>query len=201
MLEMINKKWDSLKRRIFIMSCMVVLVGVIFMGSVAYLQKISGLGNQFEIGKTDIMVEEFFDDSKTRKTDIRLVNEGNTAVYMRAKLLIYYVDVDNNVLDDIPKEGIDYTIEEGSSDWIKKEDIYYYKAPVEPYSNDGSIGKTTNIITCIDDLMPNDNKYLVVDVIGESIQATPLSAVKEAWEVTINNETGHIENISVKEEG
>lgn len=191
-----NKKKNSLNRKIFIASCSVVILGVMFLGSVAYLQHISSIGNQFDMGNTDIKVEEIFNTAKAQKTDVYLTNEGNTPVYMRAKVLFYYVDSEGNVLDIVPKEGTDYTLEQGTSDWIKKDDVYYYKTPVAPLSTDGATGKTTNLINRINDLIPNDNKYLVVDILGQSIQASPSFVVKETWHVTINEENGYIESIS-----
>ena len=98
MRKMIHERKRSLKRKIFIMSCIVIVLSVMFLGSVAYLQRISMVENQFEIGETTIKVEENFNEAKTQKTDIYLVNEGNISAYMRAKVLLYYVDVENNIL-------------------------------------------------------------------------------------------------------
>ena len=181
---MMKKKKNSLKLKIFITSCAVVLLSITFLGSVAYLQGISGLNNEFVVGKTDIKVEEIFNEAKAQKSDIRLTNTGNTPVYMRAKVLIYYVDDEGNVLGIVPKEGVDYTREPGTEDWMKKDNIYYYSKPVDPYSTGGVTGETTNLVNCINDLIPDDDKYLVVDVLGQSVQANPISAVKDAWNVT-----------------
>ena len=182
--KLINIKREFLIRGIFITSFTVILLGIMFLGSIAYLQRISGLDNRFVIGKTDINVEEIFNDAKTQKSDIRLTNTGNTPVYMRAKVLIYYVDDEGNVLGIVPKEGVDYTMEPGTEDWMKKDNIYYYSKPVDPYSTGGVTGETTNLVNCINDLIPDDDKYLVVDVLGQSVQANPISAVKDAWNVT-----------------
>ena len=182
-----NTKKHSLIREIFITSCTVVLLGTMLLGSAAYLQKISGINNEFGVAKTDIKVEESFDETKAQKSDVRLINTGNTPVYMRAKVLIYYIDDEGNVLGIVPKEGIDYIIESGSSDWIKKDDIFYYNSPVEPssvHSTNCTTGETTNLINHIRDLIPEDDKYLVIDVLGQSIQANPATAVEEAWNIT-----------------
>lgn len=187
-----KKNKSFLGRKLFVILCVVCVLGLTIVGTIAYLQKNSSLVNTFEKGNTEIEVKETFNEEKTEKTNVYLKNEGNTSVYVRAKVLIYYEDAEGNVLDLVPAEGTDYEKVQGSDDWIESEGIYYYKFPVGPSSEDG---QTTNLISKIKDLKPDDDKYLVVNILGQSVQAAPVSAVESIWNVTVD-ENGNITGIN-----
>lgn len=187
-----KKNKSFLGRKLFVILCVVCVLGLTIVGTIAYLQKNSSLVNTFEKGNTEIEVKETFNEEKTEKTNVYLKNEGNTSVYVRAKVLIYYEDAEGNVLDLVPTEGTDYEKVQGSDDWIESEGIYYYKFPVGPSSENG---QTTSLISKIKDLKPDDDKYLVVNILGQSVQAAPVSAVESIWNVTVD-ENGNITGIN-----
>lgn len=187
-----KKNKSFLGRKLFVILCVVCVLGLTIVGTIAYLQKNSSLVNTFEKGNTEIEVKETFNEEKTEKTNVYLKNEGNTSVYVRAKVLIYYEDAEGNVLDLVPAEGTDYEKVQGSDDWIESEGIYYYKFPVGPSSENG---QTTSLISKIKDLKPDDDKYLVVNILGQSVQAAPVSAVESIWNVTVD-ENGNITGIN-----
>lgn len=135
--------------------------------------------NTFKAAKSDIKIDENVENGE--KSSIQVVNTGTATSYVRAKLVMNWVDESGNVVSggSLPKVTLN------EPDWFVKDDIYYYTKPV------AQDGKTTNLLqagTSIAELAEKPaGCHLEVTVLAESIQAAPSTAVEGAWAVTVVN--------------
>lgn len=130
--------------------------------------------NTFTAATSGTKIEEELTDNQ--KTSIQVRNTGTATSYVRAKLVMNWVDDDNNV----SATPVNIT-PEITDNWFRGSDgNYYYKTPVAPK------GLTENLL---DDKAPiteptegkPDGCHLEVTVLAESIQAAPSQAVENAW--------------------
>lgn len=123
---------------------------------------------------TDI-VEEL---DGNQKKSIEIKNIGTATSYVRAKLVMNWVDEDNNIVSG----GTLPTVTINASDWFEQDGIYYYTKPVAPQDS------TTNLLN---DPIKQENApvgcHLEVTVLAESIQAAPSEAVTDSWHVGVDN--------------
>lgn len=151
--------------------------------TIAFMFKTSGeKHNAFLPAKVTCAVSETFDG--TQKTSVAIRNTGNTAAYLRLRLVSYWVDADDNI---VGKESEMPQIPYNSANWLKgADDVYYYTLPV-------AAGETTayNLLTApivLEESTYHDMPvYQVVEVFADGIQSEPADAVKEAWGMDVQN--------------
>lgn len=135
--------------------------------------------------ETDIKVV----DENDQKTSIQVINTGTATSYVRVKLVMNWVDDDNNVSATPVNISVDYD----KTNWFEQGGIYYYKTPVAPVSAEPS-NVTSNLLkTPIK--QPEgapDGYHLEVTVLAESIQAAPSEAVIKSWDVGVVPETSEL---------
>ena len=149
-------------------------------GTVAYLITETGnVANTFEPAGVPITVSDTMIENDTKKTDVKVTNNGNVDAYIRIALVATWQDKDGIVypgtptLTPVPKTG-----------WVKCDDGYYY------YTEPGKPGESTPAAfepISVPSGAP-DSCHLVIDVLAESIQAKGVdgsdSAAKIAWGYT-----------------
>ena len=168
------------KRNLIIILSILLLITV--STTIAFLSKKNNINNDFIVGTVSTQVDETFENNI--KEDVSIKNTGNVDSYIRAFILISYKDEDGVILTDTPILNTDYSMTiSNSTNWIysNTDGFYYYKLPVEPNNN------TDILIDECRKLQSHNGKILNVDIITESIQATPADAVEEAWGVSITN--------------
>lgn len=170
-------KSNSLRSFIILLLIIIFIIGGIKY-TIAFLMKDDLLTNQFDIGTVEVELIETFDG--VEKKDVYVANKGNVAAYVRAAISIQWLDDNGTIISEIP-QSTDYTLTVNSESWAKGEDgFYYYKTPVEAGE------KTANLIESCRPVTPFSDRQLSVDVIIQSIQTTPLTAVEDAWNVTVD---------------
>lgn len=174
------KRW---KKVIFITLILIILITSVSL-TVSYLKRRSATSNKFTAGTTTHEIIEDFDAENKLKSNVKIKNTGNVSQYVRVSIIFTWQDSDDNIIDEIPVEDEDYSLTlSSSSNWIRGSDsYYYYKVPLEKEE------VSDILIEECKQLKQYTNKILVVDVSAQSIQATPIKAVKEAWGVNIENE-------------
>ena len=181
-------------RKYIIGVAIVLCLGVGAYMTISYLTSDSSLENTFTIASVEPIVEETFENDV--KSNEYVKNNGDIPVYIRAKIMIYYQDQDEKILGDIPNED-DYTItypENLKDCWIPAEDgFYYYIDKVD------SQDKTTQLIEKCESKVTDLDKYLVIDIITEAIQANPKDAIEDAWRAVDVNEDGTLKKAEVLE--
>lgn len=157
----------------------VLLLGVAVGTTVAYLiANTNEIKNEFEYAKTDVTVEE--DLTGTTKSNVRVTNNSNIPVYIRATYVANWVDAKGNIVTSVPDEYDYQLIENPDETWEKgKGGYFYYPTPVQP-------GKSTvgSLLTCTVTKQPENPAYtLNVEILATAIQSEPADAIYEAWGV------------------
>ena len=166
-----------------------VAAGVTF----AFMFKKAEKTNRFIPAEVSCAVHEKTDGSEvtgiaavgSEKSDIRVENTGNVKEFIRLRLVSYYVDSNGDIAGTAASQYPNLTLKNG---WLAGADnTYFFPYPVEP-------GKATEILcepfTLGETQLENGSTvYQVIEVIAEAVQAEPISAVREAWGVTVTNNT------------
>ena len=109
------------------------------------------------------------------KESVIITNTGDIPAYIRAAVVINWVDDDGNVCASVPDEAT-YTLSVQSG-WVEGGNYYYYTQPV------AANGSAPNLLTATEgDTVPT-GYHLQVTILAEAIQSTPDTAIEEAWGV------------------
>lgn len=164
------------KKTILMLAAMALLLTVTVGSTIAYLwTSTPGVTNTFTPASSGTKIEENFDGSV--KNNVQIKNTGDVKSYIRAAVVITWQNATGEVLSVVPAAGTDYQITWQTDGWTKKDNFYYYNTPVEP-------GDSTSVLfTDCKPLKaaPKDGYALHVEIIAQSIQAEPISAVTDAW--------------------
>lgn len=163
------------------------LAGVGIGTTFAYLtSKSNSVINEFTPGVVTTEVMEEFDEEI--KENVQIKNTGNIPAYIRAAVVINWVDVEGNILGIAPQSEVDYSIRFPEvSDWFILDGIYYFKDTVEPDQ------KTPILISSIEPNVIKEGYTLIVEILGSGIQSMPVKAVEEVWPVTVNPDNGELQ--------
>lgn len=174
-------------------------------GTLAWLAATSGpVTNTFKPTAVKCVVNETINEETKTKSDVYVSipekdgTTDTTDAYVRAAIIVNWVDQGGNVYgvapeqptDGTKKEYADYTMEINDSDWTLSDGYYYYNSSVAP-------GRKTNdlIETCTPKSTAPDGYHLQVTILAEAIQANPESAVADAWRMKFsNNSWGSVGN-------
>ena len=171
----------KLSGKMVILALALALLSGSVLGTLAYLTAISGtVTNTFSAGKVPNNPTEKFDG--TVKSSIIIENEGNIPVYIRVRLVTYRVGDDGKPIAGAATVP-NFTL---GTDWFKDGDFYYYENAVAVG------GKTDNLLAqgqsiTLQKYDDADGGKQVIEVISESIQSLPASAVEDAWGVTVDD--------------
>ena len=169
---MTKQKWIAI-----IIICAVVFAGTIG-GVVAYMIKISQeKKGDFVPAEVSCTINEGFVNNQ--KSDITVRNTSNIDVYVRVRMVTYWLDASGNVVNKtatLPAFALD-------ENWVKDADsnTYYYKLPVATGAQTSNLLKTALV------LGSEDGYRQVIDIFAEAIQANPAEAAQNSWGVTISN--------------
>ena len=169
--------------------CIAAAVGL----TLAFMFKKSEKTNRFVPAEVSCAVREQLDNNEVagtvavggEKADIRVENTGNVKEFIRLKLVSYYVDANGDIVGTVSSQYPTLSLKNG---WIAGANhTYYYPFPTDP-------GGMTEIlcepVTLGQKLLANGiTVYQVIELIAEAVQAEPISAVQEAWGVTVTNNT------------
>lgn len=174
---------------------LIVLLCCTVAGTLAYLiTSTDPLVNTFTPTKVTTTIVEDFDYGVKEKVKVK--NTGDINAYIRAAVVVNWVDDEDNIHADAPVAGTDYTIEwnvdtdsETNKPWFRGSDgFYYHKATV-------AASESTGIL--INECKPVEGKapqgyYLQVTILAEGIQAEPAGAVQSAWPTVTVDENGKL---------
>ena len=169
-------------------------------GTIAYIiTNTDDVVNTFTPGTVETGIEETVDENKTTKSNVYITNDSSSSVpvYIRATYVVSWTNATDSTgagnvsyYAETPEAGKHYSIDYATPDnvptgWVycESDGFYYYTSPVGP-------GKSTSaLIGTLTDLGTAPTGYhLTVDVISESIQASPTTAVVDAWGVTLGTD-------------
>ena len=169
-------------KAISLMVCLLMIVGVVVGGTVAFLMDASDeVENTFTPSEVTTDVDETFDG--ITKSNVKIQNTGDTDAFIRAAIVVTWQDAQGNVYGQKPVEDVDYEIDLNTADWVLgKDGFYYHKAVVAPGTgeNDGTAVLITECKMKEGATSPDSNYKLCVEILGSGVQAGPAEAV-EAW--------------------
>lgn len=169
------------KKSVIIVATVGVVVAATVCGVFAYLaSRPDPITNEFTPASVTCEVNETFENGV--KKNVSISNTGNVPAYIRAFVVVNFQNSNGEVLATAPEEGKDYTVTWAESGWIKGQDgFWYYASAVAPGRN------TTNLIESASVISAPDSFNLNIRVIASAIQAEPVTAVDQAWNVSVSN--------------
>ena len=134
--------------------------------------------NTFSPAKMEIEVKEDFDGAT--KSNVKVVNNSETAVYIRVALVPTWVDETTHepVAKSASLDDLTFTTELPESGWVKGDDGYYYCTSLVPV---GSYTPALFTSAVVKENRAPDGCTMDLQVLAQAIQATPREAVIAAW--------------------
>ncbi len=162
-------------KKITLILCLVLVIGLAIGGTIAFLTATSGnVTNKFTPGVVTCAVDEKFENNV--KSDVRIQNTGNVPAYIRATVVVNYVNADGQVCALHTAQTI--TMPE-STKWTQSSDgFWYYADPVDPQAY------TEILIKTVSPEAQADGCTLQVNIIASAIQAEGTGATTngpDAW--------------------
>lgn len=164
---------------------MILVICVAVGGVLAILLTSTGtLKNIFDPSKVTTSVDETFDGEI--KQNVSIKNTGNTDAWIRAAVVINWVDEEGNVYGVPPVEGTDYTITyDLANGWVKGDDgFYYWTKPVKSVEQAPKDCNTGVLIKTCSPTSPSsapDGYTLSVEIVGSGIQSVPAKVFNNNW--------------------
>lgn len=162
-------------RPLALLLALILVVGAAAGGTVAWLtQTTETANNNFSYGTVSCAINESFNG--TTKSNVTVTNTGNTPAYIRAACIVNWVDAQGNIAANVPADYT-YSLSIPGAGWTAGSDGYYY------YNGVVDANKTTegSLLTCTSSHPEGGEYTLSVKVIASAVQATPSTAVNEAW--------------------
>ena len=153
--------------------------------SIVLLLTLAGGGTLAFIATKSAMIENQFNAGRVTSSvnnDGTVTNTGNVDAYIRAAVVVNWMDEDGNVYGIRPSYTV--SIKEG---WTQKGDFYYYTAEVAPN------GKTKTApveVSAVSGNPPSAAYSLSVEIVAEAIQADGdtdsgnIPAYQNAWKIS-----------------
>lgn len=192
------KNNNSKKKISIITICLLLTVVVSIGGTLAYIVTSTlPVENIFTSSKVGNYIVE--DNGGTTKKDVKVQNSISGTVdsqivdaYIRAAYVVTWQKIGDGITYVKPAVEGDYQIDlnldnsssyEVDGTWVKNGDYYYFTEAIEPGGYTDILIKS---IAPVEGKAPKDYS-LNVEIISQSIQATPADAVAAAWKVSIAN--------------
>jgi len=180
-MKMFNgKHHKKSKKSMALLLSLVLLIGVVAGGTIAYMIASTGpVENKFKPSTVTTDIVEKIDGNV--KENVKIVNTGDTDAWIRAKIIVTWKNEAGDFYGQKPVEDSDYTITYGS-DWVQGADTFwYYKKPV-PATPNNNLTEAL-IVSCAptDKNSAPDDYYLNVEIIASGIQSKPENVVVSEW--------------------
>lgn len=166
-------------RKEFVLLCSIVIliIGMVG-GSLAYLFMSTGaVTNTFTAPEIGVTIPEDFKDGDTEKKNVFVKNACDFEVYARATYVAYW---QNQETQEVYPEAPDVAVKIGQ-DWQKKSDGYWLYANKVAANSQTATPFIESAKLADGETAPGDGYKLVIDVIGEVVQANPSTAMTEVW--------------------
>ena len=178
------------KRPVALLASLVLAVGIVAAGTIAFLVTSDGpVVNTFTPTNVPPEIHEEFNG--TVKSNVRIENQGNTDAYIRAAVMVNWVDGSGNVLGQVPELGSDYTVawmpdmdanvEGVQNDWVKGKDGYHYFTKIVPATSGTDLTDILIGEAKVLKAAPVGGYELAIDIVAQTIQAVPENVVDEVW--------------------
>ncbi len=175
------------KSKLLIISVIILMLAIVSTVTIAFIiDKTEPVNNTFNYATVSCKVNEESFDGNVKK-NVTIENTGEVESYIRAKVVVTWMSEDGTkVTAAKPQENTDYTIlYSNNQNWQLGSDGYwYYTLPVNIGNSTDTLIESSSLIETAN--VPN-GFYLSVEIVGSAIQSTPVSAVTEKWNVSVDN--------------
>ena len=174
------------KKLVLLISVVAILILALTAGTtLAWLKSSSGpVVNTFEPARVTSQVEEKTDNGI--KSEVKIKNTSNIDAYIRATVVINWVDKQGNVAAQKPVAGKDYTIIfPEKTKWFTGPGGYYYFPT--PVASKASTDVLIDKCTAVADKAP-EGYSLSVEIIADAIQSVPTHVVVDSWKVKLDTD-------------
>ena len=162
-------------RPLALLLALILVIGAAAGGTLAWLtQTTQTENNNFSYGTVSCAINESFNG--TTKSDVTVTNTGNTPAYIRAACIVNWVDAQGNIVANVPADYTYSLFIPGAGWTVGKDGYYYYNDVVAPDATTAG-----SLLTCTSSPSADGEYKLSVKVIASAVQATPSTAVNEAW--------------------
>jgi len=182
-----------MKRSIPIGLLVVSLVALFVLGgTLAWFTADAEAPNMFTTGTVHIEIDEDLDDPNdpndwapgiTKKKEVSVKNLGSLPVFVRVQLTPVWGSMNGEDFGEDEELSIDNVIfNVNREDWVESGDWYYYKGVLDP---EGETPLLLSEVTLDSSLTGNayQGKTLKIYVNAEAVQAAPIDAALQAWEL------------------
>ena len=154
-------------------------------GTLAWLAATSGpVTNTFKPTAVKCVVNETISEKTTKENVYVSIPEKDgttdtTDAFVRAAIIVNWVDKAGNVYGVAPEQPTDYTMEINDSDWTLSGVYYYYKSSVAPGGETQPL-----IVRCTPENTAPAGYHLQVTILAEAIQAKGITGATgplNAW--------------------
>lgn len=176
-----SKRYSPHPRRKFLTLAIVLLllVGLGVGGTLAYFAFSSDpVINTFQAGSVEADIVEGI--TGNHKNSIQVTNTGKSPVYVRVRLVSYWMDGEN--IAPVSSETVSVTL--NTDNWKQIGEYYYYAAPL------ASGATTENLLKASITMGTKDGYAQVIEVLADTVQASPARAVEEVWGVEASDFAG-----------
>lgn len=150
-------------------------------GTVAWLTTQSGpVTNTFTPSRVGTEITEGTNNGV--KSNVQVKNTGDVDAYVRAAVIINWLDSDGNVCGTAPAGGAyKAVLPEDKDYWMESGGYYYYKGTV------AADALTSGSLLTVNNVKEPAGYHLQVTILAEAIQTNPESAVADAWGMVFRN--------------
>lgn len=184
-----NKGKFCRKARLFHPRFVAMLVSTVLVCSAAF-----GATLAYLVDETDAPLTNIFNPSQVtskvaetvngnNKSNVKIQNTGDIPAYIRADIVVTWMDKQGNVLSEVPEKDTDYTISYGTG-WIEKDGFYYWPNVV-------GVGEVTGVLINSASALNTESDtngttyYVSIEILCSAIQSVPETVVEEAWKVSV----------------
>lgn len=173
-----RRNTKSRKASLLLASLLAVLVFSVC-GTAAYLiTQTTAVTNTFVPGTIVPTITEEFDG--TTKKNVSIQNTGTVEAFIRAKIIVNWVDADGNVIYDASVSADDYVLDLniGTNQWFEHDGYYYWPNAV---ASGASTGKLINECKLASNATVPVTGSLSVEILAQAMQTEPENAIEAAW--------------------
>lgn len=168
--------------------CLIVVATIATSATLAFIVvKTAQLINQFQAGEIHVTVN-------SAAATFTVDEDSDVSAYVRVAIVVNYQDALGSIYRVGAEKDLHYQLNENlnGTNWIKGSDgYYYYKSPVAAGNTTQALPVTVTSLSLpqgAEDPTGGGKYKLAVTYVATAVQASPTSAVVEAWDVTLSGD-------------
>lgn len=173
----------NMKKSVVLLFSVALILAVAAGSTLAFLiTKSNEVKNTFKYANTRTEITEEL--TGQTKSNVKVKNNGtpgeDASIVCRVTYVAYWTDKAGNVVTNLPTGYTSTeTVQQNKNGWEQIGNYWYYLTPITPGNSTPALPLVWTANT------PNPSDYVWhVDILSDSIQADPVKAHQEAWDIT-----------------